>query len=267
MLRPALFLAAQVTLLATVPPLNTATTPEGVPYGWVGDRPTKPAPTVIFLGGAIRDNLTQPHYLEGVDGLGRKVWCVTIDVPGDGNETVPGEPGGMSTWRHRLEKNDAFLTAFSRRVSTVLDHWIAQNYTDPSRIGLFGTSRGGFIAFHLAAGDSRIRQVAAFAPVTDLGALTEFAGMQGDSRVRNLAATRLADPLHDRGIWLIIGTTDFRVGTRDTILFADRLIEAAIAHGRKPDVELHLEPSEGHRVPLRSYARAAEWMLRQFDVK
>src|SRR5688500_8118843 len=95
--------------------------------------------------------------------------------------------------------------------------------------------------------------------------LSEFAGMRDDHRARSHAAIRLADALHDRPIWLIIGTTDFRVGTPHTLTFAERLMEAAIVRGRKPGVELHLEPSDGHRVPPLSYARAGAWVRTQFE--
>jgi pimeloyl-ACP methyl ester carboxylesterase len=263
--RISLYLLFLPLLLGAAPALQTDTTTAGVPYGWVGSRPTQPAATVIFLGGAIAENLTQRHYLEGVDALGPNIWCVTLDLPGHGSETQPGEPGGIATWRHRLERNDPFLAVYAKRVAEVLGDWIGKKYVDPSRIGLFGTSRGGFIALHLAATDPRIRLVAGFAPVTELLALSEFAGMRDDHRARSHAAIRLADALHDRPIWLIIGTTDFRVGTRDTLTFAERLMEAAIVRGRKPGVELHLEPSDGHRVPPLSYARAGAWVRTQFE--
>ena len=252
-------------LLGAAPTLQTDTTAAGVRYGWVGSRPTQPAPTVVFLGGAIAENLTQPHYLEGVDALGPRIWCVTLDLPGHGSETQAGEPGGIATWRQRLERNEAFLEPYVRRVSGVLDEWIARKHSDPARIGLFGTSRGGFIALHLAAAEPRIRLVAGFAPVTELMTLSEFAGLRDDYRARRYGAIRLADQLSDRPIWLIIGTTDFRVGTRDTVAFAERLMETAIVRGRKPAVELHLEPSDGHRVPPLSYARAAAWARQQFE--
>src|SRR5687768_6012713 len=115
-------------LLGAAPALQTDTTAAGVPYGWVGSRPTQPAPTVIFLGGAIAENLTQPHYLEGVAALGPHIWCVTLDLPGHGSETQAGEPGGISTWRHRLERNDPFLAVYAGRVAVVLDEWIGKKY-------------------------------------------------------------------------------------------------------------------------------------------
>lgn len=233
---------------------------------WMGRRKAKPPQGDRDLSRRRHPrDLTQPHYLEGVAKLGPEVWCVTLDIPGHGTEALPDEPGGLSTWRHRLEKNTPFLADYTARASSVIDHWVERRFTDPNKIGIFGTSRGGTLAFQLAAADPRIRYIAAFAPVTELLALSEFSGMKDDHSARGASAVRLADALRDRGIWMIIGTTDYRVGTRDTIAFTERLLEAAAAHGFRPRVELHLEPTVGHRVPGGSYPRAADWMLGQFN--
>jgi alpha-beta hydrolase superfamily lysophospholipase len=273
-LTPMRIILAGVALLLFLPDVRSAadahlqrsTTKEGIAFGWVGDLPSKPAPTVFFLGGAIEDSLTQPHYLEAVDALGAGVWCVTIDLPSHGRGRRPGEPTSLAGWRFRFEHNEDVTADFVREASAVLDHLIAQKYTDPARVAVFGTSRGGFMAFHFAAVDPRVSQVAGFSPVTDLFALSEFAGLANDRLARARSAALLVDKLRDRGIWLTIGSTDQRVGTRAVFDFVERVIAAAEAIDRQPGIELHVQTTEGHAVPVDAYKNAAHWLRRAWSL-
>jgi dipeptidyl aminopeptidase/acylaminoacyl peptidase len=149
----------------------------------------------------------------------------------------------------------------------VLDYLIRQGFTDGTRVAVFGTSRGGFMAFHFAAAEPRVRHIAAFAPVTDLLTLREFFEMPNDQRARAIAANTLAGRLQDCAIWIIIGSTDHRVGTSRAVAFTQRLIEVAEARGRRPSIELHIEPTEGHRVPDGCYAQAAHWLQKQWQTR
>lgn len=246
--------------------LHLATTKEGSAFGWVGDMPSKPMPTVFFLGGAIEDSLTKPHYLEAVETLGQGVWCVTIDLPCHGRERRSQEPPSLEGWRFRLDRDEDVVAEFVGVATTVLNHLVAQKYTDPKRVAVFGTSRGGFMALQFAAADQRISQVAGFSPVTDLRELSEFAGQANDRLTRARSASHLAEKLLDRGIWLTVGSTDHRIGTRAVIDFAESVIAAAEAGGRKPGVELHVEPTEGHAVPKGAYRDAACWLLRKWSL-
>ncbi len=120
------------------------------------------------------------------------------------------------------------------------------------------------MALHFAAADPRVGAVAAFAPVTDLLQLSEFAGMPDDHRARAIATHRIADKLVDRPLWMTIGAADHRVSTDRAIEFLRRLGEHAEARGRLPMAELHIVASEGHTIPDSSYPEAARWLLRQW---
>jgi alpha-beta hydrolase superfamily lysophospholipase len=256
-LLPAALLPAEIHV-------KTAATRGGVPFGWVGEKPESPAPTVFFFGGAIADSLTQPHYQDAIDGLGPAVFKVTMDLPGHGSDKRPDEPASLQAWRHRLDRGEDLTGEFVRRASPVLDYLVEAKLTDPARVAVFGTSRGGFMAFHFAAQDPRVRYIAGFAPVTDLLALREFFEMPGKERARAIAARQLADRLHDRSVWITIGSTDDRVDTNRAIEFTQRVVEAADARGARPRIELHVEPSEGHRAPDGAYGSAARWLLKQW---
>lgn len=245
--------------------LQILNTPGHIWFGMIGTKGAKPLPTLFFLGSGVEESLTEPQYLEAQEQLGSGVLFVTIDLPGHGLQKRPTEPGSLGAWRFRLDHGEDLVSDVARRGTEVLEYLIKERYTDPARVAVFGTSRGGFMAFHFAAAEPRIRNIAGFAPVTDLLALSEFAGMVNDQRARVLDANRLVGILADRGIWLIIGSTDHRVGTGHTIEFAQRLVEEAEARGIRSAVQLHVEPTAGHRVPDGCYAQAARWLQKQWS--
>ncbi|MFN7921230.1 MAG: prolyl oligopeptidase family serine peptidase [Bryobacteraceae bacterium] len=266
MLRAAAVASLLCSLCQAQPKLQVERTSNGIRFGYLGAKPAAPRPTVLFLGSAVEDGLTQPHFLQGAETLGGEVLSVTLDLPGHGESRQAGEPAGLDAWRHRLDRNLALTSDLTARARELLDHLIANRFTDPARIAAFGTSRGGFMAFHLAAVDPRVRLVAAFAPVTNLLVLREFHEMKEPERARAIAANTLAGSICDRGVWMIIGSTDDRVGTDDAIAFSQRFIESARAHGLRPNLELHVERTEGHRVPDGSYRRAAQWLRTQWGL-
>src|SRR5262249_30641235 len=141
---------------------------------------------------------------EDVNKLGRLLIphgyvCVSLDIPCHGADVRAGEQAsGLAAWKGRIVNGENIAATFARKVSQVLDYLIAEKYTDPARVAVSGTSRGGFVAFHCAAADARIRQVIAFAPVTRLPTLTEFAGTESNEAVLALGAIHLAGKLVGR---------------------------------------------------------------------
>ena len=243
---------------------NILTTPAGVRFGIIGEKPHAPAPTVFFLGKAIEDTLDSTYVQEAFETLGPRILKVSLDTPCHGAERRPGEPTSLSGWRYRLEQGDDIAADLVRRATATLDYLIEQRYTDPTKVAVFGISRGGLMAFHLAAADSRVGPIAGFSPVTDLLTLHELSEMQHDERARVLAAVRLADKLYRHPIWITIGNTDHRVGTERAIEFTQRIIETSEAHGLVPPIELRVLPAKGHSTPDGAYGQAARWLLAQW---
>ena len=85
--------------------------------------------------------------------------------------------------------------------------------------------------------------------------------MQDDALTRSLSAVHLAPRLAGRPIWMCIGNNDNRVGTDSAIRFSRRVVEAAVAAGAHPDIELVISPSKGHTIAADSHDRAAAWLL------
>src|SRR5207247_2644543 len=131
--------------------------------------------------------------------------------------------------------------------------------TDAKKVAICGTSRGGFMALHFAAVEPRIRCVAAFAPVTDLPALSEFSGMDKHAPTMGLDLRRHADKLAGRSMWLCIGNADERVGTDQAITFTRKVVAASVAAKKPADVELHVMPTIGHRIHVTAHEEAAAW--------
>jgi len=244
--------------------LHTHRTTSGVRFLVVGNKPKIPAPTLIHLAtdaaGTLADskNLARLGSLMAKDGY----LSVSLDLPNHGDEEyASGNTGSIGGWRRRIEAGDNFLPAFAEKVSAVIDTLIREGYSDPSRITLSGTSRGGFIALHCAALEPRVRHVIGFSPVTDLRALREFEGMDDHPLTMSLSTEHLAERLADRDVWICIGSQDDRVSTDASIATACAYSRAALDRGQIGQVWLHVMPSQGHYTPKPAHDMAAAWLL------
>ena len=119
------------------------------------------------------------------------------------------------------------------------------------------------MALHLAAADPRVKCVAAFAPVTNLLALSEFAAAKDHVAAKALSLANHAERLAGRPVWMCIGNHDERVSTDDAIAFTRRLTAVGVAAGKSktPPVELHVMPSPGHSIHATAHQEAAAWIL------
>lgn len=232
-------------------------TESGIEFGVWGRRDGERQPTLIVLASTIQETLGRPYYRQCGNRLVHESgWlCVSIDLPCHGEQRRDGESAGLTGWRKRVEAGEDFVSEFNQRLSTVLDHLIANGYTDPRRIAACGTSRGGFLATHFTAADHRVACVVGFAPVTDLAKLSEFQGMEKDTLTRKLSLANLAEALTGRWVLIGIGDQDQRVSTDAAIDFARKL---TIARSR---VQLHVfsEP-RGHTTPNGFPELAADWI-------
>jgi hypothetical protein len=104
--------------------------------------------------------------------------------------------------------------------------------------------------------------VAAFSPVTDLLALSEFAGQDENPLVKRLALVNAAEALAGRAAWSTIGNADERVGTDKAVAFAETLKHAALAQKLSPRVTLRVLPTPGHASLPEWHDDAALWIAK-----
>jgi dienelactone hydrolase len=175
----------------------------------------------------------------------------------------PGRAAGLTGWATRLRKDENPVGAFTKQASAVLDYLIAEGYTDREKVAVCGTSRGGFMAVHFTAAEPRVRCVAAFAPVTELSALSEFAGMEKHAGTIALDLRRQADKLAGRPIWMCIGNLDERVDTDRAIAFSRAAVKASAEAQKRSLFELHVMTSVGHTIHPTAHDEAAAWVAAQ----
>jgi len=250
------------------PVVEHAETPDGVEYGlWNATSRTEAAPTLFVLASSTDETLGDKYFRQCGNQLAEQGWlCVTIDLPCHGKQAIDGEPSGLQGWSHRLANGEDIVAECNERLSKVLNHLINKGITDPNRIAACGTSRGGFLAIHLAAFDKRVKCAAAFAPVTDPAVVREFVANADHPLVKKVSLTHQADQLAGRPVWVVIGDQDDRVGTDRAFEFAQAV--TAASRNKKIDsrIELHIMPEpRGHTTPRGSAERAAKWILQQFS--
>jgi dienelactone hydrolase len=249
----------------TPKPARIAETKSGVRFGLWPPEAKGPAPTLFILANSIEGTLDDAYFRQSGNQLARRGYlCVSVDLPCHGKERRADEPAELKGWRRRCERDEDFIADLVTRLRAVLDHLIDAGLADPARIAVCGTSRGGFSGLHFAAAEPRVKCVAAFAPLTDLDALTEFQGTERFPMVKKLGLGHRADDLAGRAVWIIIGDRDDRVGTDRVIQFARQVTKASLRLKRPALVELHVvaEP-RGHGIPPYSPVLAAEWIDRQ----
>jgi dienelactone hydrolase len=143
----------------------------------------------------------------------------------------------------------------------VLDHLVAAGRIDPDRIAVIGTSRGGFMALHVAARDPRIACAVSYAAVTDLAALREFQGAESLPAVRAASLGEQAKRLAGRPVWLTIGANDDRVGTDKAIAFVAAVHAAAVARKTRDRLSFTVDGEvDGHTTPPAAASASAAWI-------
>lgn len=245
------------------------TTPSGVQYGTWGPPAETPVPTLFILSGTIEETLGSSYFRQCGNELSEVGYLlVSIDLPCHGLQTQPGGPSGLGGWGVRVGKNEDIVAECNSRLSKVLDHLIETKVSDPAKIAICGTSRGGFLAIHFAAHDQRVKCAAGFAPVTDLAALREFREKKGHPLVHGLSLANQSEKLAGRPVWIMIGDRDERVGTEQAMDLALKLSAAAVAKAVPSELELHVvSVPQGHTTPRGASVQAAEWIQRHISTK
>ena len=106
-----------------------------------------------------------------------------------------------------------------------LDGCLEKGIGANGKVVAYGVSRAAYCCLRLAAVDPRVRAVAGLSPVTDWGAVAEFAEFCDTSKMKRLHIDNWADQLADRAVYLCIGSQDDLVATDSCVHFAMDLFE------------------------------------------
>ena len=241
-------------------------TNDGVELGVLGEaKKNQPAPTLIILATTIQGTLGSEYYRHCGNQLMEQGYvCVSINLPCHGGQRIGDEPEGLPGWNYRVSRGDDFIAEFNRRLSSVLDYLIEKGITNPEKIAICGTSRGGFLALHGAVHDKRIKCVAAFSPVTDLFVLREFKKNHKQELIKGINIVSYAKELACRKVWIVIGDQDKRVGTDRAVKLAREISKLSNNPKTTGKVQLHVLPEpRGHTVPEGADKMAAKWIVKE----
>jgi len=222
-----------------------------------------PLPSFFYFSLSGTDSLCTDPFNQPVQFLqGQMIRVFSMTLPG--HESRLPATQAMQTWADDYARGLDPIEGFLNALSSAVDFAVQQKFADPEKMAVGGLSRGGFIAFHAAARDERFRWVLAFAPITELHRVREFAHLQDDPTVRFFDAVNVCKQLSSRQLRLYIGNHDTLVNTRACFDFSQRVVEEAVQQQiRSPQVELFLHPSIGHKghgTPPEIFRQGADWI-------
>jgi len=249
-----------------LPPPSPLVPKHGSPIYYQGpDLRQGALPAVLFFALSAHATLFEDPFNQLVLHLSQQdIRVFSWDLPFHGQGLDPHE--GIRQWAHEFVHHPEFIYDFLDICQHNIDYLEEQDLINTKSLGVAGLSRGGFIAAHLAARDSRLRTILGFAPLTQPHPLEELKHIGTDS-FDQISLTAIVDGLIHTRLRFYIGNHDTRVGTTACFHFINTLTVAAFNQGiRSPAVELIIYPSigyKGHGTPPSIFQDGAEWIKRQ----
>jgi dienelactone hydrolase len=251
-----------------MPPLppNLLIPGHGTPIYFHGPELEKGAlPSVFFFALSARITLFESPFNQIAVHLSQQgIRVFSWDLPFHGEGLDPHE--GIRLWAHEFVHHADFIFDFLDVCQYNIDYLQERGLINAHSLGIAGLSRGGFIATHLAARDSRFKAILGFAPLTHPHTLEELKSLSPAS-FEKVSLISIAENLAHARLRFYIGNRDMRVGTESCFKFIHTLTEAAFNQGvRNPAVELIIYPSignKGHGTPPSIFHDGAEWMKQQ----
>ncbi len=201
-----------------------------------------PALLLTFAGERGTSLLKEPFCKSAKAFLRDGHRAASFDLPGHGDRIDPRFGKSIGSFRNALVAGTDVFANFADDGHAVISECIRRGLAKPGRIAVAGTSRGGYMALRVLAGDDRVIAGAGFAPVTDWRMLSEFVEIRERTDVANLRLTRFAKRMTGRHVYLAIGKDDKRVGTEACRELQRALVAANQAAGHKGSlVEFNLK--------------------------
>jgi len=222
-----------------------------------------PLPSLFYFALSGPDSLTLDPFNQPVQFLhGKMIRVFSMTLPGHEDGLLAKD--ALTIWAEDLERGIDSLGDFLDAAEQAVAFAIRERFADPEKLAIAGLSRGGLLAFHLAARVEKFRCVLAFAPVTKLGNAKEFSHLQDHPAVKSYDAETISEPICNRHVRIYIGNDDTLVDTRSCFEFGMSIVAKAREHKvRSPQVELFITPSIGHKghgTPPEIFAQGAHWI-------
>lgn len=223
-----------------------------------------PLPSFFYFALSGESSLTLDPFNQPIQFMQKKMMrSFSLDLPAHERGLSPLD--ALKTWAEDYEKGRDPLGEFLDRALKAIDFALEQKLVDPAKMAIGGLSRGGLLAFHLAAQEKRFKNVVAFAPITKLQNAKEFSSLKNHPKVLSYDANHLVDSLYDQRIRLYIGNRDKRVSTRSSFEFLESLVEKGKEKNLKSSsIEMIISPSignMGHGTPPDVFKSGADWVL------
>ena len=226
-----------------------------------------PLPSLFYFSLSGPDSLGLDPFNQPVQfSLGRMIRIFSLTLPAHENDLPPTQ--ALKVWAEDYAKGADPLGEFLNQCALAVDFAIREKFGDPEKLAVAGLSRGGLLAFHLAAQDERFKSILAFAPITRLSKMKEFVSLKPNPFFE---AENLAESLCDRSVRLYIGNQDVRVGTRFCFDFAMALTDCAKQKKiRSPQIECFITPSigiDGHGTSPEVFRQGTDWIASCLGIK
>ncbi len=218
-------------------------------------------PAIIYFAVSKEESMTLDPFSQPVKLLENKLCRVisfTLPCHGEGFDKMHA----IQEWADGLKINPDLFSDFIKSCSNEINALVEEGIIDADHIATFGLSRGGYFATLLAAFNSKIKAILAFAPITNFSHLHEF---QNGFDYKFIELNNSYEKLLNKELRFYIGNRDSRVGTECCFEFIKELTDMSYENGiRSPKVELVISPSigmKGHGTAPHTFQDGINWLL------
>jgi len=219
---------------------------------------SRPAPALVYFALSAKDSLTLDPFNQPIAYLQNdNIRLISVTLPYHSVGEDPKE--AMMRWAEHIMRDPGFVDEFLSAV-----HKDLLPIVEGGKVVLSGLSRGGYVAFRLAALEESFESVMAFAPLIDLESLPEFSRHLPQETLDSFALKTYIPQLIGKQVRIHVGNRDQRVGTTRTYQFLEKLVDQSMEGGeRSPPVEMLITPSigyKGHGTSEASFHEGARWI-------
>lgn len=239
--------------------------PTPLPLFYTGpDLEEGPLPAIVYLALSAKESLEVDPFDRPATFLAKNgVRVFSLDLPFHGD--AHNSKTALEDWARAFAREENILEHFFLKLQESLERILEAGIVTGSKFGIMGLSRGGFLAWHMAARMPEIDHILAFAPLTSLQKGKDFAFLALSPLLESLNLQHLIQALHHKHHKIYIGNRDTRVDTDSCYAWVRSLTESAYENRiRSPYIELVLRPSighQGHGTSQESFDEGALWLL------